>query len=224
MRTVFIISLLTFIAFTSGKAQSEITLATVKGKMLRSQDSTAISGNILYEKLPYYDDMGLVSVSEEGTFEVQLVKGEKYSFSISKPGYHKYQSDHEIDGDMELDLYVKEDIIELRKLENLNFASGSDRINSASYQELDELAQYLKDNPTLVIQLEGHTDFDGNAEANLRLSQSRVEAVKNYLIDKKVKKNRIFTKAFGGTQPLTDERTPEGRAQNRRVEVRFIRR
>ena len=208
---------------TSGHAQSEITLATVKGKMLRAQDSTAISGNILYEKLPYYDDMGLVSVSEEGSFEVQLVKGEKYSFSVSKPGYHKYQSDQEIDGDMELDLYVKEDIIELRKLENLNFASGSDRINSASYQELDELAQYLKDNPTLVIQLEGHTDFDGNAEANLRLSQSRVEAVKNYLIDKKVKKNRIFTKAFGGTQPLTDERTPEGRAQNRRVEVRFIR-
>ena len=132
MRTVFITSLLTFIVLTSGHAQSEITLATVKGKMLRAQDSTAISGNILYEKLPYYDDMGLVSVSEEGSFEVQLVKGEKYSFSVSKPGYHKYQSDQEIDGDMELDLYVKEDIIELRKLENLNFASGSDRINSAS--------------------------------------------------------------------------------------------
>lgn len=223
MRKVFITSLCTFVVLATCHAQVDNSLVTIKGKMLRAQDSTAISGNILYEKLPYYDDMGLVSVDEEGSFEVQLVNGETYSFSVSKPGYHKYQSDQEITGDMEFDLYVKEDIVELRKLENLNFASGSDRINSASYQELDELAQYLKDNPTLVIQLEGHTDFDGNAEANLRLSQSRVEAVKNYLIDKKVKKNRIFTKAFGGTQPLTKERTPEGRAQNRRVEVRFIR-
>ncbi len=223
MPKVFITSLFTFIVFATTQAQSEVTLATITGKMLRAQDSTAISGNILYEKLPYFDDMGLVSVGDEGSFEVQLVMGETYSLSVSKPGYHKYVSEQQITGDMSLNLYVKEDIIELRKLENLNFASGSDRINAASYQELDELAQYLKDNPTLVIQLEGHTDFDGNAEANLRLSQSRVEAVKNYLTDKKVKKNRIFTKAFGGTQPITDERSPEGRAQNRRVEVRFIR-
>ena len=223
MPKVFITSLFTFIVFATTQAQSEATLATITGKMLRAQDSTAISGNILYEKLPYFDDMGLVSVGDEGSFEVQLVMGETYSLSVSKPGYHKYVSEQQITGDMSLNLYVKEDIIELRKLENLNFASGSDRINAASYQELDELAQYLKDNPTLVIQLEGHTDFDGNAEANLRLSQSRVEAVKNYLTDKKVKKNRIFTKAFGGTQPITDERSPEGRAQNRRVEVRFIR-
>ena len=223
MRKVFITLLFTFVVFATCQAQSDITLATITGKMLRAQDSTAISGNILYEKLPYFDDMGLVSVGSEGSFEVQLVMGETYSLSVSKPGYHKYVAEQEITGDMSLNLYVKEDIIELRKLENLNFASGSDRINEASYQELDELAQYLKDNPTLVIQLEGHTDFDGNSEANLRLSQSRVEAVKNYLTDKKVKKNRIFTKAFGGTQPLTDERTPEGRAKNRRVEVRFIR-
>lgn len=224
MRKVFITSILTALLVSASVAQSTDTLVTVKGKMLKSQDSTEISGSILYEKLPYYDDMGLVSVAESGAYEIQLVKGETYSFSVSKPGFIKYQSNFDIDGDMMLDLYVKEDIIELRKLENLNFGRGSDRINEASYQELDELADYLTVNSTLIIQLEGHTDFDGNAEANLRLSQSRVEAVKNYLIDKKVKKNRIFTKAFGGTQPLTTERTPEGRAQNRRVEVRFIRR
>ena len=224
MRKVFITSSLAILLVSAAVAQSTDTLVTIKGKMLKAQDSTSISGSILYEKLPYYDDMGLVSVSESGEYEVQLVKGQTYSFSVSKPGFIKYQSNYDIDGDMDLDLFVKEDIIELRKLENLNFGRGSDRINEASYQELDELADYLITNSTLIIQLEGHTDFDGNPEANLRLSQSRVEAVKNYLIDKKVKKNRIFTKAFGGTQPLTEERTPEGRARNRRVEVRFIRR
>ncbi len=224
MRKVFITTFFVAVALSTVVAQSTDTLVTVKGKMLKLQDSTAISGSLLYEKLPYYDDMGLVSVSSSGEYEVQLVKGQTYSFSVSKPGYIKYQENHSIDNEMEVDLYIKEDIIELRKLENLNFGSGSDRINEASFQELDELADYLITNSTLIIQLEGHTDFAGNAEANLRLSQARVEAVKNYLIDKKVKKNRIFTKAFGGTQPLTEERTPEGRAQNRRVEVRFIRR
>ena len=114
--------------------------------------------------------------------------------------------------------------IELRKLENLSFGTNSDQITSSSYQELDELALWMNENPSIVIQLEGHTDFGGNAEASLRLSQARVEAVKEYLIQKKVKKNRIFTKAFGGTQPLTREGTPQERAKNRRVEVRVIRR
>lgn len=192
--------------------------------MLKAQDSTVISGNILYEKLPYYDDMGMASASADGTFEIQLIKGETYNFSVAKSGYRKYENQIQITGNQVMNLYVEEDVVELRKLENLLFASSSDKINASSYQELDELAQWLNDNPSIVIQLEGHTDFAGNAEANLRLSQARVEAVKEYLIDKKVKKSRIFTKAFGGTQPVTQERTPEARALNRRVEVRVIRR
>ncbi|GAB4240482.1 MAG: hypothetical protein Tsb0034_16940 [Ekhidna sp.] len=205
-------------------AQSTDTLVIVKGTMYRAQDSTAISGNILYEKLPYYDDIGMASVGTDGQYELQLIKGETYNFSVSKPGYLKYENRVEVNGNLTVDLYVKEDVVELRKLENLNFVTNSDRISPGSYQELDELAQWMNDNPTVVIQLEGHTDFGGNAEAALRLSQARVESVKNYLTEKNVKKNRIFTKAFGGTQPIVTEGTREERAVNRRVEVRVIRR
>jgi len=224
MRKVFFTAVLITSVLFSSQGQSGDTLVIITGKMFKAQDTTQISGNILYEKLPYYDDMGIASVGADGSFELQLLKGEKYNISVTKPGYLKYENQIDVTGSDEMDIYVNEDIIELRKLENLNFASGSDRINAASYQELDELAAYLQENPTLVIQLEGHTDFAGNPEANLRLSLARVEAVKDYLIEKKVKKNRIFTKAFGGTQPITQERTDEGRALNRRVEVRFIRR
>lgn len=224
MRKVFITSLVTLLTLTIVMAQSTDTLVTVSGTMYKKQDTTTISGNILYEKLPYYDDMGMVSVGADGTFEIKLVKGETYNFSVSKPGYVKYQATQDIIGETTVDLFVKEDIVELRKLEKLIFAQESDRISPASFEELDEVAKWMSDNPTIVIQLEGHTDFGGNPEAALRLSQARVEAVKNYLIEKKIKKNRIFTKAFGGTQPLTTERTPEARASNRRVEVRVIRR
>ena len=83
---------------------------------------------------------------------------------------------------------------------------------------------YLNERPGMVIQLEGHTDFAGNADANMALSQARVEAVKDYMVGKGIKKNRLYTKAFGGTQPLTEERTDEAKTRNRRVEVRVLRR
>jgi outer membrane protein OmpA-like peptidoglycan-associated protein len=74
----------------------------------------------------------------------------------------------------------------------------------------------------MVIQLEGHTDFRGNAQLNLELSQKRVDAVRDYLTGKGVAKHRIKTKAFGGTQPLSREDTPDAHALNRRVEVRIL--
>lgn len=91
-----------------------------------------------------------------------------------------------------------------------------------SYPELDEVVQMMKENPKMEIQLEGHTDNVGSAKANLELSQSRVDAVKKYLTGRDIAKGRIQTKAFGGTQPLRNEMTPEARAQNRRVEMRIL--
>jgi outer membrane protein OmpA-like peptidoglycan-associated protein len=80
----------------------------------------------------------------------------------------------------------------------------------------------MKDNPAMTIQLEGHTDYQGNAKENMKLSQARVDAVKNYLTSRGVTKNRIKTKAFGGTQPLSRENTPEAHRLNRRVEMRIL--
>ena len=74
----------------------------------------------------------------------------------------------------------------------------------------------------MVIQLEGHTDNLGNAQANLELSQKRVDAVKKYITTKGIPKSRIKTKAFGGSQLLSQEPTPEARVLNRRVEMRIL--
>lgn len=223
MRKVFTTAYICLFALSGVFSQSD-TVIVVSGTMYKAQDSTIVSANILYEKLPYYDDMGMASAREDGSFTMYLVQGETYNFSVTKPGFKKFEQQGKFDGNDEMNIYIEEDIVELRKLENLKFATNSREITSSSYQELDELAQWMNENPTIVIQLEGHTDFGGNAEASLRLSQARVESVKEYLIQKKVKKNRIFTRAFGGTQPLVTEGTPQERAKNRRVEVRVIRR
>ncbi len=225
MRKTYFVALFSLALATTANAQvSNDTLVLVYGKMLKAQDSTPVTGNILYEKLPYYDDMGMASTKADGTFEIQLVKGQTYNFSVSKDGFNKYSGEVDVNGRQEFNIYIEEDIIELRKLENLIFARGSDQISPSSYSELNELAIWLNDNPSIIIQLEGHTDFAGNADANMRLSEARVIAVQEYLIDQRVKKSRIFTKAFGGTQPVTQDRTDEAKALNRRVEVRVIRR
>lgn len=225
MRKIYFVVIfsLAFTATTFAQVSSD-TLVQVYGKLLKAADSTPVVGNILYEKLPYYDDMGIASTKTDGSFQIQLIKGETYNFSVKKEGFKKFEEEIQVTGNLNRNFYIEEDLVELRKLENLIFARGSDKISPSSYQELNELAAWMNENPSIVIQLEGHTDFAGNPDANMRLSEARVLAVQEYLIDKKVKKNRIFTKAFGGTQPVTQDRTDEAKALNRRVEVRVIRR
>ncbi len=108
------------------------------------------------------------------------------------------------------------------RLSHLIFAQGKAIIEPQSYQELDGVVQMMKDNSKMEIQLEGHTDNLGDAKANMTLSQKRVEAVKKYVVSKGISKNRVKTKAFGGTQLIAIGITPEARNANRRVEMRIL--
>lgn len=215
--------------FHANAQVSEDVIINVSGKIYSAKDSSSIAARILYEKLPYYDDMGLGESSNDGAYAFPLVKGNTYNFSITKSGYVDFAKEIIVDGNIDSlnhneDFYINVDEVELITLENLIFPSGRATISSQSYSELDELAAWMNANPTIVVQLEGHTDFRGNAQANLDLSEARVSAVKEYLVDKKVKKTRLLTKAFGGTQPLSRDDTTEAKTRNRRVEVRVIRR
>jgi outer membrane protein OmpA-like peptidoglycan-associated protein len=82
--------------------------------------------------------------------------------------------------------------------------------------------QFLQDNPTVRIQLEGHTDNVGTATDNQKLSTARAYATVNYLVEKGVSGKRLLAKGFGATQPVADNKTEEGRAQNRRTELRVL--
>jgi OmpA-OmpF porin, OOP family len=86
---------------------------------------------------------------------------------------------------------------------------------------LDEVSAVLKANPTLTGEVEGHTDSTAAADYNQKLSEARAGAVRSYFILKGVAPERIRTKGFGETRPAASNATPEGRAMNRRVELRF---
>ena len=100
------------------------------------------------------------------------------------------------------------------------FDSGSDRIKAESYKTLTDIGTMLADDSALRLSIEGHTDADGADEANLKLSQARAAAVRSYLLDRHgIDGGRLETKGLGESKPIDGNDTPEGKANNRRVEL-----
>jgi OOP family OmpA-OmpF porin len=107
------------------------------------------------------------------------------------------------------------------RLEGANFATGSSKLLDSANSKLDEVVKSAADFPEIQLAVSGYTDNVGNAARNQKLSQERADAVKAYLTKKGVAANRISTKGFGADSPIADNSSVEGRAKNRRVEVRY---
>lgn len=105
-------------------------------------------------------------------------------------------------------------------LHNIQFESGKATIRPESATALAPIGELLKNNASLKIEIQGHTDNVGAAAANLRLSQDRAAAVKAHLVQNfRIASDRLTTSGFGDTKPLAGNDTEEGRARNRRVEI-----
>ncbi len=105
--------------------------------------------------------------------------------------------------------------------QNIFFATGSSKLLARSYKSLKDVAQIMKDNPTYKIDVDGHTDNTGGAELNQKLSESRANSVKQYLIENGIDESRIVATGYGEDKPIADNKTSAGRAKNRRVEMRL---
>jgi OOP family OmpA-OmpF porin len=99
----------------------------------------------------------------------------------------------------------------------VQFDTAKATIKPVSYPELDAFVAFMKNVPSARGELQGHTDNVGKAAYNLKLSQQRADSVKAYVVGKGVDASRISTRGYGLTQPVADNKTAEGRAQNRRV-------
>jgi OmpA-OmpF porin, OOP family len=118
---------------------------------------------------------------------------------------------------------IEEKVIE--KIEfaakNILFETGSAKLKSSSFKNLNEVAKILVENNSLQLDIEGHTDNTGNAEKNQTLSESRAKAVLDYLVKKGIEESRLTSAGFGQDQPIADNATPAGRTKNRRVELKL---
>jgi len=119
-----------------------------------------------------------------------------------------------------LEPQIKEN--QIIRLNKLIFELGKSNITPESFEELNRLSKIMNENTFMHIQLEGHTDYRGSKRLNMKLSQNRVDAVKDYLRRKGISSRRIKTKAYGGTKPLIRDSSIEASEINRRVEVRIL--
>jgi outer membrane protein OmpA-like peptidoglycan-associated protein len=236
MRTVKIFIFLVSSVFTGACYAQVDTLIYAQGKIISATTKEAVTAKITYQSEPYGSKIGFLNGS---TYNFPMFDNDRYSITVEAPGYAKakYMVDpkeandqRKVVKDIELGLpssvETEAEITrtpgKVMRLENLIFAASTSKIEASSYKELDKVLAMLKDNPSMVIQLEGHTDFIGSPTLNMKLSQDRVNSVKNYLVGKGASKDRIKTKAFGGTQPLSRENTEEAHKLNRRVELRVL--
>lgn len=164
--------------------------------------------------------------SAGGAYTIDLPEG-KYAVRVSAKGYMTIEEQVSFSGSGE-GSYARNftlsplEVGSTFRLSSVLFHRGSTDLVDSSYAELNRVAEVMKENGGLFIELGGHTDNVGNSRLNLKLSQERVEAVKSYLVEQGIAAERITGKGYGGSKPIASNRSEETRKLNRRVEFTII--
>lgn len=164
-----------------------------------------------------------------GHFLVCLPMGRQYALFASRDGYFDHSLHFDFVGLHSASAPFRQTIglMPLKTgvtltLRNVFFDTDSDVLNPTSYLELDRWCKVMTDRPNMRIQIEGHTDNQGEAAYNQQLSERRANSVAQYLIEKGIAPTRITRKGFGESLPAQSNDTEEGRAANRRTECRIV--
>ncbi|HET6768877.1 MAG TPA: OmpA family protein, partial [Chitinophagaceae bacterium] len=200
----------------------------VKGKVFDQKTTKGLPSSVELIDLGTKQLISQVQTDERGNYLITLPVGKDYAFNVNRKGYLFYSdnfflSDHSIDSIYEKNIALQP--IEANAsvvLKNVFFDVNKFDLKPASEAELDILVRLMNENPTLKIQIGGHTDNVGKPADNLALSNNRAKAVVTYLVSKGIVATRLSAKGFGETQPIDDNKTEEGRAKNRRTEMKVI--
>jgi outer membrane protein OmpA-like peptidoglycan-associated protein/tetratricopeptide (TPR) repeat protein len=168
------------------------------------------------------------SQSSDGSFLISIPSGKDYALNANTPGYLFFSENFTL---LHAD-YSKPYLVDVPMkpiksgekaiLRNIFFDTDKFVVKAESRIELNKLLKLLQDNPSLKIQISGHTDNLGSPEYNRVLSENRAKAVVGFLTGKGIDIGRLSAKGFGETQPIATNETEEGRAQNRRTEFLIL--
>ncbi|MES2425949.1 MAG: OmpA family protein [Bacteroidota bacterium] len=167
------------------------------------------------------------STAERGDFLATIAAGKNYGLNISKPGYLFYSENFSLVGHTSgnpFNIVVMLEPIEVGNkviLKNIFFDTNKYNLKPESRSELQKMLEFLALNPTIHIEISGHTDNVGNDELNQTLSENRAKSVYDYLLSGKVDPARMVFKGYGKTQPIAPNDNDDNRAKNRRTEFKI---
>ncbi|MBN2891761.1 MAG: OmpA family protein [Bacteroidales bacterium] len=207
-------------------------VVTVSG-VITDKLNNPIDAEIVWEDLETGEKKGaLKSNPSTGEYVIILPLDKNYGFFVSKENYYPLSDNIDLRGEVSDYEIVKDFVLldianiiegkETIQLKNLFFETDKYKLKKESFPELDRLADFVKENPNVKIEISGHTDNIGSDGYNMNLSQKRAYAVQDYLIMKGCDRTQMTAVGYGERKPLISNDTPEGRAKNRRVEFRVI--
>ena len=205
-------------------------VALYDGKIYNAKTKEQIKdATIEYKIYPDNSEEGIGHTDHEtGQYKIILPFGHNYSVDVFAEGYVPEYDTISVGSKNEYieitrDYYlVPIEVGQSIKLNHIYFETSKYDLLPESYYELDKVVKLLHENPKMKIEIEGHTDNQGNAEKNLILSQNRSKAVMDYIISKGIAADRITNKGYGISKPLVENDTPENRQLNRRVEFTIL--
>jgi outer membrane protein OmpA-like peptidoglycan-associated protein/tetratricopeptide (TPR) repeat protein len=200
----------------------------VKGKIFDKKTQKGLPSAVELIDLATKQVISKVQTNESGNYLVTLPVGKDYAFNVNRKGYLFFSDNFALslappDSVYNIDIALQP--IEINAtivLKNIFFDVAKYDLKPQSQVELDKVLQLLKENPSLKIEISGHTDNIGKDADNLLLSQNRARSVVNYLSANGIEIKRLSFKGFGQAQPVAENKTESGRAQNRRTELKVV--
>lgn len=216
------------------RAQSDTVLprlsrtATVKVSVTDLKGQPRKSDKVLFRAKQQQQDFAGVS-NAAGKFTINLPAGDLYTIIVknladtTRTGLIHIPA---LDSDQVFTtpfvVNIKYEPARTFTLDDVHFDFGKASLRPESFVELEELLEYLTQKDDIRIEIAGHTDNIGKDADNLKLSQARANAIRDYLLKKGIKPSRVMAKGYGASEPVADNDTEEGRQMNRRTEVRIL--
>lgn len=201
----------------------------VKGIVLDAKSKNPLEAAVeivaLQNNKPVYQNY---STATKGEFLATITSDRNYGLSISKKDYLFYSENFSLVGyksEKPFNMTILLQPIEVGNkviLRNIFFDTNKFELKPESRAELQEMVNFLSYNPSIKIEISGHTDNAGNDELNQTLSENRAKAVYQFLISSKIDASRLQFKGYGKMQPIASNDTEDGRSKNRRTEFKII--
>jgi outer membrane protein OmpA-like peptidoglycan-associated protein len=201
----------------------------LKGTIIDAKTNQKIEANIeLFDAKTQKRISTILSDSKTGSYTTVLNQGGTYSIFINKIGYLYKSIAFEIESLVSIPGKTLDVLLEpIQKntkeiLSNVFFASSKYDLETNSIVELDKLFNILQENPSISIEISGHTDDQGREDINQKLSLMRAKSVEDYLVKKGIVAKRLKTEGFGKQKPLVPNLNEENRKLNRRIEIKIL--
>ncbi len=185
--------------------------------------------SVRYEYLKDGKEAGVARTNpQNGEYKIVLPYGHAYCFRAEAKGFISVNDNFDANNlkeytEIKRDLYlVPIEVWQVVRINNIFFDFAKSTLKPESYPELNRVVEFLNDNPSVNIELSGHTDAIGADADNLKLSSDRAKSVMDYFVSKNISASRMSSKGYGESLPVASNDTEEGRALNRRVEFKIL--